>query len=428
MTALNLTPLPPAEAVDFFRAKGYEIGFDWRDVWQSEHSRAFTVAKATRLDILETIRQEVDRALADGRTKRQFIDALAPRLQQAGWWGRAELPDPLTGEVKRVQLGSTRRLEVIYDANLRTSRAAGRWARIQRLKQRQPYLRYTAVLDSVVRPQHRAWHSIILPVDHPFWDTHYPPNGWRCRCNVVQLSQADLDRRGWAVSTDEEVEQFLRDTAPWRNPRTGDVIDLPRGIQPGWAYNVGKAPMRGLTPPPGGPLQVPTTAASSAPLPPVRQRPASRLLPRDPAATDDNIAAFLADFGAAPGRPVVFRDRLGEPVVISEDLFRWPDGSSKLPSGMRREALLLVADMIRDPDEIWWHWEAIRLDRDDPTRVVNRLRRRYLARFQVAGRDAPMAAAFDTGRDGWTGVTAFRPRKPDYLMRLRQGTLAYRRS
>jgi uncharacterized protein with gpF-like domain len=27
-----------------------------------------------------------------------------------------------------------------------------------------------------------------IRADHPFWDTWYPPNGFRCRCGVVTLS------------------------------------------------------------------------------------------------------------------------------------------------------------------------------------------------------------------------------------------------
>ncbi|ANK79400.1 MAG: hypothetical protein TEF_00300 [Rhizobiales bacterium NRL2] len=234
---LELTPLPPAEAVAFFRSKGYRTGFSWRDVSAEQHGQAFTVAKAMRLDVLEAIRGEVDRALASGTTFQEFRKTLTPRLKELGWWGRKPMFDALTGETIEAQLGSDRRLRIIYDANLRAAHAAGHWTRIQATKQDLPYLRYVAVLDGRTRPQHRAWHGTLLPVDHPFWQTHYPPNGWRCRCQVQQVSEGQMRRRGWSVTEPPE-------SGPGRahvNRRTREVIDAPAGIDPGWGHNVGMA-------------------------------------------------------------------------------------------------------------------------------------------------------------------------------------------
>jgi len=131
---------PPEDALEWFRAKGLKIGFDWRDVWREEHAAAFTVAKIMRLDLLADVRAEVDRALAEGLTFRDFQKRLAPMLQEKGWWGVQDMADPQTGEVRQVQLGSPRRLRVIYDTNLRTARAAGQWARIQKTREGLPYL------------------------------------------------------------------------------------------------------------------------------------------------------------------------------------------------------------------------------------------------------------------------------------------------
>jgi hypothetical protein len=78
-----------------------------------------------QIDILRDIREAVDAALAEGITFEQFRKDLAPLLVQKGWWGRAKMEDPLTGEIKNVQLGSTRRLKVIYDTNLRTAHSEG---------------------------------------------------------------------------------------------------------------------------------------------------------------------------------------------------------------------------------------------------------------------------------------------------------------
>ena len=234
----EILDLPPEEAVQHFRAKGFHVGFDWRDTDAGTHVRSFTVAKAMKLDILEDIQGAMDQAIADGKTYDWFRDNLEPTLRKKGWWGRQSMTDPLTGESRIVQLGSPRRLRIIFDTNLRMAYAHGRWQGIERLKERMPFLRYISVLDARTRPEHARWHGTVLPVDDPFWRTHYPPNGWRCRCIVQQLSDDDLERYGSKVSSGPPPGS--EQTRPWVNRRTGEAARVPAGIDPGFAHNVGR--------------------------------------------------------------------------------------------------------------------------------------------------------------------------------------------
>lgn len=227
--------LPPADAIAFFRQKGYLIGFSWEDVWQQEHQAAFTVAKAMQLDILRDIREAVDSALADGITFEQFRKELAPMLVQKGWWGRADLRDPLSGEVKNVQLGSTRRLKVIYDTNLRTAHSEGQWARIQRNKKAFPYLKYDANNSEHPRLEHSAWDGLVLPVDDPFWKAHYPIKAWGCKCGVTQLDEDTLDELGLKPSGPPREETYT-----YINKRTGEVQRIPKGVDPAFNYSPGR--------------------------------------------------------------------------------------------------------------------------------------------------------------------------------------------
>jgi SPP1 gp7 family putative phage head morphogenesis protein len=164
-------------------------------------------------------------------------------MQQKGWWGQQEMRDPITGETRTVQLGSPRRLQTIFDVNLSTSYAAGAWKKISDNSKNQPYLMYNAVDDSRTRPLHRSWDNKVLRWDNPWWNTHYPPNGWRCRCTVIALSDADLKDMG-KDGPDEDPDVK---TKTWTNPRTGSVEQIPEGIDPGWAYNVGQNYLQQLT-------------------------------------------------------------------------------------------------------------------------------------------------------------------------------------
>lgn len=48
-------------------------------------------------------------------------------------------------------------------------------------------LQYRTMYDKRVRRTHRMMHNITLPITSPFWDKYFPPNGWNCRCTVVQV-------------------------------------------------------------------------------------------------------------------------------------------------------------------------------------------------------------------------------------------------
>lgn len=234
MADIQLKPLPPAEAIAYFRQKGYRIGFDHRDVWQQEHQAAFTVAKAMQVDLLAEIRAGLDAALADGTTFETFRQALTPRLAARGWWGRQEMTDPDTGEKKLVQLGSPRRLEVIYDTNLATAYSEGQWERIERNKSVFPFLEYVRSSAERPDPEHMAYAGLVLPVVDPFWQSHMPCRRYGCKCSVIQHTQRMLDREGLKVGT--APPEVMRTVV---NKRTGEVMQVPRGVDPAFHYPPG---------------------------------------------------------------------------------------------------------------------------------------------------------------------------------------------
>ncbi|HRD85798.1 MAG TPA: phage minor head protein [Rubrivivax sp.] len=239
MAVVTLGAIEPADAVAAFRARGQlQPSFRWQEVWQEEHARAFAVAGVSRLDVLQLFHDEVQRAVAAGGHLQDVKRQLIPALQAKGFWGDVEVTDPRTGERRKTRFDD-RRLELIFDVNLRQSHAAGRWARIERNKARLPLVMYRTMQDEKVRASHRAWDGVALPVEHPFWRTHYPPNGWRCRCIAYGVSERDLARlraAGKTVTTEAPDVDWM----PWVNPATGELAPVPRGIDPGFAYNPGQ--------------------------------------------------------------------------------------------------------------------------------------------------------------------------------------------
>lgn len=80
-------------------------------------------------------------------------------------------------------------LQAEYQTARRASQAARQWKDFQANKDLFPNLKYMTIGDDKVRHEHAKLHGVIRPIDDPFWDTHYPPNGWRCRCYVKATAE-----------------------------------------------------------------------------------------------------------------------------------------------------------------------------------------------------------------------------------------------
>lgn len=243
MPRVSLGGEPPADVLRFFRDKQLRPRFSWLDVWGQEHAYAFTVAKATEADVINAFRGAIDRALERGVPFEAFRRDITGELQRIGWARPREVRDPITGEVARVDFTSPRRLRTIFWSNMRSARAAGQWERAQRAKGMLPYFLYVETTARDPRQEHLGWVGIILPVDHEFWRTHFPPNGWGCLCAVRQIGRAEAKRLLGRPPVADGIS--YRDTPPeastrpFRNRRTGEVSQVPVGIDPGWHTNPG---------------------------------------------------------------------------------------------------------------------------------------------------------------------------------------------
>lgn len=240
--------MEPKDAVAFFRAKGFQITDQWFEMEAEAHAKAFTVAKAMRMDILEDIREATDAAISEGITEREFINRLAPALKKKGWWGKDTWKDA-QGNEREVQLGSVHRLKTIFRANVDTAYSAGQYRQDLASVDTHPYWQYSAVRDSRTRPSHAALDGRVFRWDDPIWQYIYPPNGWGCRCMVVALSAKDLERRGLEVESGADYIQLVQ-REMGVNATTGEVvtaehpvITLPDGrtMSPdlGWGHSPG---------------------------------------------------------------------------------------------------------------------------------------------------------------------------------------------
>lgn len=410
--AADYGSLPFSQQIAFFRKKENLGTRAYTDIWQAQHDHAFVVAGAMRRALLTDLRNAVDRVIAEGVTLQQFRKDFRAIVAKHGWTG-------WKGEGSKK--GEAWRTQTIYDTNLRTSFAAGRLQQMRDLKEAMPYWRYRHN-DSVQypRPEHVAWDGLVLRSDDPFWSTHYPPNGWGCKCYVEPLTDDEvkaLDGPDEAPPVDMQ-EEVVGTQGP--SPRR---VETPRGIDPGFGYQPGDSWMQTMAA-----RQIETdmllpsvsAAAEVDALPAPRPQPAVRVLAND---LDDEeyVDAFLGEFGVARGeRATIFRDVADEHLVISDALFTSSRGGYKIDKRGRAPYVKLLADAVKLPDEIWEDFA------DVGGKVVTR--RRYVARFAVAESEVPALAVFETGPSGWVGVTALKADDAAYLERkARIGKRVYRR-
>ena len=145
---------------------------------------------------------------------------IKPTLAKKGWLGDVEVTNPKTGEIKNIYVGN-RRLKTIYSTNMQVANAKARYE--TQMSSDGEYFVYIAVMDSLTRPAHAKHHMIILPKNHPFWQTHYPPNAWNCRCKIRVYTLKELQKRGWIP---QDVAPIAFASKDWNyNPALKDNIN-----------------------------------------------------------------------------------------------------------------------------------------------------------------------------------------------------------
>lgn len=225
--------VPFKEAIDHFKDKGLIVTRRWDDLVRGEHSRAFTVAGVTKIEMLNDFKKSIEEIRARGGTDADFRKEFDSIVKRYGWKYNGE---------------RNARARIIFGTNIRTANASGRWSQIERrqaaLKKRDPeatlYLKYTVLDHNLARrrAEHQSWDGMIHPVDHPIWESHYPPNDWECKCSVRILSKEMIEHQGLKVSESapelNRTERINRSTSEIYPP-------TPQGIGVGFDHNHGRS-------------------------------------------------------------------------------------------------------------------------------------------------------------------------------------------
>lgn len=131
---------------------------------------------------------------------------------------------------------------IAFQASLRSAYSAGRYERAMDpdAVDEEPYFIYRTMRDSRVRNSHALLNGVALPKANPWWSTHYPPNGWRCRCKAYSVDAAGiakLKKAGVEIQEEAPDEPLITHV----NKITGEKETLPASVEPGWGFIPGSA-------------------------------------------------------------------------------------------------------------------------------------------------------------------------------------------
>lgn len=136
-------------------------------------------------------------------------------------------------------------LRAEYNFVQTSAEMAARWENFMQDGDRY-HLQYRTANDGKVRPTHAALHGVTLPITDPFWEEYYPPNGWNCRCTVVQVRKSrypatphdeamalgeealQLDKKGMFRFNPGKQEKAVPDYNPYTISRCRDC-DIAKG-------------------------------------------------------------------------------------------------------------------------------------------------------------------------------------------------------
>lgn len=174
------------------------------------HALAFTIARLANQDLIHDIKVAINSALNNGTSLADFTKQLRPYLIKQGW----------ISDNKQL----ARRLAIIYDTNLSTAYAQGRWQKIQDTKQLLPYLQYMSSTAKHKRDEHTAYYGLIRHVDDPIWRSIFPPNGFGCKCWVKQLTAQEAQDLG--ISDDDTVAKLPKPEFDTNHDRLTSLLRL----------------------------------------------------------------------------------------------------------------------------------------------------------------------------------------------------------
>ena len=170
-------PLRFDEAMLFFDERVPITSEEFERVGKDARARSFTISGANELAVVQTVFNEIKRAVESGEPIQDFRKRVKAKLK--GDWTRA----------------TSARLDTIFINTTQKAYGRGRFEQMndKDVKRTRKFWLYDAVLDSRTTTICEFLNGTVRPADDDFWSGHYPPMHHRCRSGIRSIRQEVAD-------------------------------------------------------------------------------------------------------------------------------------------------------------------------------------------------------------------------------------------
>jgi SPP1 gp7 family putative phage head morphogenesis protein len=250
MTQILFGPVPHRAASDFIKDKPAVSREVFERMVPEVRARTFLVSGMVPLDIAQKLRDRIADLPAGAdwdKIKGEVAESLSPYLAPDPG-AKNDEGNPMSGAEREAaaRAAAERRSELLLRTHGYQAYAASQYEVMQRQTDVFPYWRYQTAQDDRVRDSHAALEGVVLPANDPFWQTHFPPWDFNCRCTVVPLSDADfaeireddqqkpVDQR--SILSPEQRSRMNNDGTLLRGPNQVVDVRSPRQKRDGDGY------------------------------------------------------------------------------------------------------------------------------------------------------------------------------------------------
>jgi len=189
----------PEQAIKIFDAQDIKISKTAAATEAAVKAKVFAITQSVSMGVIQDVRDELSKAISEGKTFRTFQKDFQNTLAKKGWTGVRTVISAEGAEI--AVLTTPHRLKLIYSQNVQSALNAGRFERQVENADDRPFLE---LIDGILgakrsRPTHRAQSGSIQPITSRFWkspNSWYPPNGFQCTGRTTSLTRAEAQSRG----------------------------------------------------------------------------------------------------------------------------------------------------------------------------------------------------------------------------------------